>query len=395
MEVYTDIQLNVEELHHFYSKYFSYYNTLLPEWKTRFVSRCLQFISQKLITGAEGFKPDNKVRAIISASAVQLTLGLDLWNLDYFDTVIVHPSDFDNKPSGLKFKGETNLAGFIRLSWKSFISGYRVGDDNINLGLHEFTHALRFNAFRGAEQDYFVEHYFNRWLSVASEAFSDIRKKEETIFRKYGGTNINEFMSVCIEHFFESPEEIKTQYPFLYYSTAVLLNQYTLNGVTRLNVREELFTEINKLGSDVTACHLRTNIKRTATFFILLIIALPMFYTFFLTGITSGASIFLFTLLALTYLRYDFYFTSADIEKNFVVIKKGFLIFKKRSAVTVQLSQLISLRVNEELIGADWELIYYNHKNNSFYSEVILSDKRPDKDFLREMWLNKVAIFKR
>ncbi|MCE3258409.1 MAG: DgsA anti-repressor MtfA, partial [Bacteroidetes bacterium] len=143
MEAYTDIQLNVTELRQFYARYFSYYNTLNAEWQSRFVSRCYQFISLKIITGAEGFKPDNKVRAIIAASAVQLTLGLSLWTLDHFDTIIIHPSDFDNKPSGLKFRGETNLSGYIRLSWKSFIAGYRVGDDNINLGLHEFTHALR------------------------------------------------------------------------------------------------------------------------------------------------------------------------------------------------------------------------------------------------------------
>jgi MtfA peptidase len=394
LEGYTDIQLNAGELHQFYASYFSYYNTLDNEWKTRFVSRCLQFISQKIITGAEGFVPDNKVKAIISASAVQLTLGLDPWNLDHFDTIIIHPSDFDNKQTGLKFKGETNLAGFIRLSWKSFISGYKVGDDNINLGLHEFTHALRFNAFRGSEQDYFVEHYFNRWLAAANEAYSDIRKKEETVFRKYGGTNINEFMSVCIEHFFESPEEIKAQYPFLYYSTAVLLNQYTNKGSTRVNVRAELFTEINKISSPVAECHLRTDLKRTAFFMLLFVIAVPMLYTFYVSGITSGASIFLMGLCFLMYFRYDFNFISASIKQDSVSIKKGLFLFRNRFAITVQLSQLVSLRVAEDSIGADWELIYYNPVTDAFYSEMILSGKAPDKNFLREMWINKVAIFK-
>ncbi|MEO6301939.1 MAG: zinc-dependent peptidase, partial [Bacteroidia bacterium] len=227
----------------FYSNYFVYYNTLNAQYQRLFVKRCLHFISEKTIIGAEGFEADNRVKAIIAASAVQLTLGLETWSFNYFETIIIHPSDFNNAASGLKFRGETNLAGFIRLSWKGFISGYKIKDDNINLGLHEFTHALRFSAIKGDIQDYFVEHYFDKWLASAMEAYKDIKNDRATIFRKYGGTNINEFLSVCIEHYFESPEEIKKEYPNLYFCTAILLNQQTQNNTTQINIRENLLRE--------------------------------------------------------------------------------------------------------------------------------------------------------
>jgi Mlc titration factor MtfA (ptsG expression regulator) len=149
-----DIALEKEALHAFYIRYFAYYSGLDEKWQRIFLERCLYFARKKKIVGVEGFFPNNKVRAIIAASAIQLTLGIELWQMEYFSTIIIHPADFTDKISGQRFKGETNLAGYIQFSWRSFISGYRIRHDNVNLGLHEFTHALRFNPVKGFEQDY-------------------------------------------------------------------------------------------------------------------------------------------------------------------------------------------------------------------------------------------------
>jgi hypothetical protein len=390
----TDIALNPGELDAFYKKYFHYYSTLNPYWQKVFIGRCLSFITEKIIIGAEGFKPNNMVKALISASAVQLTLGLETWKLNYFDTIIIHPRDFDDKASGLRFKGETNLAGYVRLSWHSFIAGYRL-HDNTNLGLHEFTHALRFNPIIGFEQDYFFEHYFNSWLASAQEAYNDIRQNKKTIFRKYGGTNINEFLSVCIEHFFESPQEIMSQYPLLYYSTAILLNQRTDGQRTELNVRQQLFEEKNSLLHMHSVQEINTRLVNTNSFKIMLVVLVPWIYTIFATGIFSGATLVLTLMFLGAYLRYDFYFVRTHIENNHVYLRKGFFIFRNRRKLTLRLSQLISFHLyGNGTTETECDLIYYDLESNYFYSDNIPTGENFSTNFLNDIWQNKIAVFK-
>ncbi|MGZ6540316.1 MAG: zinc-dependent peptidase, partial [Bacteroidia bacterium] len=88
--------LNQKDANIFLSEYFIYYNTLNEEWKHIFVRRVIQFAQTKTFIGREGFPINNKVKAIISASAVQLTLGLTEWQLSYFDTILLFPTDFFN-----------------------------------------------------------------------------------------------------------------------------------------------------------------------------------------------------------------------------------------------------------------------------------------------------------
>lgn len=395
MDQNGDIMLKMEELHSFYLNYFVYYKTLEAKWQYTFRARCLQFIAGKEIIGAEGFEPNNKVKAIVAACAVQLTLGLKTWDLNYFETIILHPGDFENKPSGLKFRGETNLAGFIRLSWKGFVAGYKITNDNINLGLHEFTHALRFNAVKYNEQDYFVEHYFNKWQAAASEAFYDIKNNKETIFRKYGGTNMNEFISVCIEHYFESPEEIKTKYPHLYYCTAILLNQETRNGITRIGIREAFMNELNILQNGFSEKIIKTDPLRSTSFTIGSIILIPLAYTIYVTGFLSGASIFLFALILAIYLRFDFRFTKVSFNKQQFKVSKGFIFFRNWRTFSLPASHIVSLRVyNMDEKDNHWEMIFYNPGNDAFYEETITASDAIEPAFVQEVLRNRIAYFK-
>lgn len=395
MDLNADIELKYQQFFNFYEGYFAYFNTLKPEWKNKFVLRAIDFVKSKMIVGAEGFKPNNKVKAIIAASAVQLTLGLTRWQLEYFDTIIIHPSDFDNKPTGQKFKGETNLQGHIRFSWQSFISGYRVGNDKLNLGIHEFAHALRFNPIKGAEQDYFVEHYFNRWLAAANEAYEDIKNNRQDVFRKYGGTNINEFLSVCIEHYFESPQEIKNKYPMLYYCTAILLNQEKVEGRTELNIRRRLFLEKNAQARPFNDSVVTTKFLRTSSFKTMTVTSVPLLLTIFNVGFVNAGTMVLAIILFLFYLRFDYRFTAIQFHNDKIYLRKGFFIFKNRLNLRLELSQLISVKIEEEGNAADWEIVYFNLEDKFFYSEEISSSGPTPKDFIKQLLINKVAVFLR
>lgn len=382
-----DISINYEQLDVFYNRYFAYYRSLQAYYKKRFVNRCLIFLNQKYIDGINDFEPDNRIKALIAASAVQLTLGLECWEMDYFDLIIVHPQDYKGN-TGLKFSGETNLAGYVKLSWKTFLRGYTFNSDNINLGLHEFSHALHFSGLKGGEQDYFLDNYFNNWLSSAYEAFNDLKLGRLSIFRPYGGTNINEFISVCFEHFFESPQQIKETYPLLYYSTACLLNQLPDATNTQLNVRAVMMDEKSKLLPGLEHYHFSSPVSAA-----ILVAIVPLIYTVLSAGLTNVISLCFEALFVLLYLRYDFSYTQLTINNREFEIKRGCFIFKSRKQQSNPIACLISFRSGSDTENGNYELIFYDTSDERFYEED-LNLKQGDSDSLiKALKTNRITYY--
>lgn len=384
----SDIELNPNELDLFYRNYFRYYNTLDEVYKQKFVERCLTFISEKVISGAEDFQADNRVKSLIAASAVQLTLGLDIWELNYFEEIELHPTNFDNAKGDLKYSGETNLQGYIKLSWKSFIHGYEINDDNMNLGLHEFSHALRFNSIKGNEQDYFVDNYFNKWIACAFDAFNDIRKKKDTIFRSYGGTNINEFLSVCIEHYFESPEEIKENYPVLYYATGILLNQVTEGSKTQLGIRKEFFKNQNNYFQGFQKLEAKITFLKHWSSKLWGFVFAVLVYNILNGKILNPITLALFVMVVAIYLWFDYTASNIIFDLKGITLKKGFVLFKNRKTWTIPVSQFVSCRVNEE----EWILTYYDDSDTFFHEETIYPPNGVNAEFLADCKQNKIAV---
>lgn len=385
-----DIELNPSELDLFYGKYFRYYNTLDEGYKQKFTGRVLKFISEKVISGAGDFEADNRVKALIAASAVQLTLGLETWELYYFEEIELHPSDFDNAKGDLKYSGETNLQGYIKLSWKSFIRGYEINDDNMNLGLHEFSHALRFNSIKGHEQDYFVDNYFNKWIACASDAFTDVRDKKETIFRNYGGTNMNEFLSVCIEHYFESPEEIKEQYPVLYYATGILLNQVSEGNKTGIGIRKEFLAAQNNCFRGFQQLEIKTTFLKHWSSKLWGFVLAVLIYNILGGKIMHPITLALFLMVIPIYVWFDYNMSTVAFNSKSIYFKKGFMLFKNRRAWSIPVSQFVSFRVS----GEEWILTYYKDSDDFFHEETLYPPNGVNETFLADCRQNKIAVLR-
>ncbi|MDX2172056.1 MAG: zinc-dependent peptidase [Bacteroidota bacterium] len=394
MQSPNSLSLEPNQLSEFYEQNFSYFNKLNNHWQNIFIGRCIEFIALKQIISHNHKNVNNSIKAIIAASAVQLTLGIDTWQLSYFDTIIIHPEDFENTSNGLIYKGETSLNGIIKLSFKSFINGYKNSTDNINLGLHEFTHALRFNSVRGHEQDYFIDLYFSKWLVSASEAFNNIKNGKDDLFRKYGGTNINEFMSVCIEHYFESPHQIKERYIHLYYNTAILLNQETTEANVSVNVRQKFFEEKNMIYSPITNINFKYNYLQYGWLKASLIVFSIALFTTFKIGINQGPSLILFLIAILLYCRFDYSFTKLNFTNKEIEIKKGFSFFSFLNPKKILLSQLISVSSCNKENNIDLNLIYYQSSDTYFYEENFNFKPFNTKQLFDELRANKIAIFK-
>lgn len=232
------------------SSKFIYYQKLDDKAKTKFLQRLFRFIDNKEFNGSGGLQVTDEMIILISASAIQLTFGLEEYLLDHFSKIFVYPKAYYSKISGQYHKGETNLAGAIALSWSHFTDGYNKPGDKINLGLHEMAHALRFDKFKSQDYDRFFNAYFNKWQVVAEEEYQNTKEKGSVFFRDYGGTNKNEFFAVCVESFFESPSEFKRLHPEIYQHMCILLNQdplmlqYADPGLQQIRNRKTTIIEL-------------------------------------------------------------------------------------------------------------------------------------------------------
>ncbi|MCE9540543.1 MAG: zinc-dependent peptidase, partial [Bacteroidetes bacterium] len=238
---YIQSSISKEIIHNELEHSFIYFKNLNSGLKQRFVERTSIFIEQKKFVARQHLEMTDTIRIIISACAIQVTFGLDTYTLDTFEYVVIYPDVYESPITKQMHKGETNLNGFICLSWKHVLAGLENPRDNYNLGIHEWTHALRFNGINYDQTDYFFDGYINKWVANAIPEFSILKKEKNSIFRHYGATNIHEFLSVCTEHFFESPDEFKLKAPELFEQMCILLNQIPgIDKSTQIGVRNVL-----------------------------------------------------------------------------------------------------------------------------------------------------------
>lgn len=359
-----------------------YYSKLSPEYKVVFKNRVNSFISNKSITPRQNFTVTNEMKVQLASAAVQLTLGLETWNLEYFNQIFVYPGEYKNPQTNLMHKGETNLGGFMCFSWPDFIRGNQTPDDKINLGLHEFGHALRFSGIKGHATDYFFDNYFKRWLASAYIEYSRMRNGYQSILRKYGAVNINEFFSVVIETFFETPFEFKSSLPELYLHTSILLNQTTTDdGKVLINCREDLLNGNNiHLKKDYGSA-LLFNLRYNGPFFLTMAFVIVGIFSLQNGGYKYPPPYIMFCLAFLSWGYLEINYNRLYFMKTIFSLRKGYLVVQPLRDVVLPYSHLVSFEVKYEYVEKNHEttkqiseanLTYY--KNGNFYTEDISMD---------------------
>ncbi len=201
-----------------------FYRNLDIEKRTKFVSRLLHFQFTKSFQYIS-IDPQPEIRVLISAAAIQLTFGLEHYLLDFFRKIYVIGSDYYYGLNQEIYQGHVNTNG-IYLSWNNFLQGYRYCDDAQNVGLHEMAHALAYTNFVAQEDmDYDFVKRFHSFSKTARPIFNRLQKQNDTFLDNYATTNYNEFWAVCIETFFEKPEQLHSELPELYNALSYVLNQ--------------------------------------------------------------------------------------------------------------------------------------------------------------------------
>jgi Mlc titration factor MtfA (ptsG expression regulator) len=206
---------------------FHFYNKLTPKHQRYFEHRVASFIVDKQFVGREGLIVTDEMKVLISATAVMLTFGFRDFYIGLISKIFIYPEIFYSTTNQEYHKGEFNpKLQVLVLSWKDFKNGFDIKNDNINLGIHEFAHAIHLNSIkeRDVSSTIFADT-FKELTTLLSE--KEILRKElieSKYFREYAYTNQYEFLAVIIENFIETPTEFKTQFPEVYDKTKQMLN---------------------------------------------------------------------------------------------------------------------------------------------------------------------------
>lgn len=210
----------------FINTHFKFYRTLSAKRKTYFEHRLVQFVKNKEFIGRDGFIVTPDVELLLGATAVMLTFGMKYFYIKILERIIIYPGEFYSTVSDDYHKGEFNpKLNAIVFSWKDFLQGFKIENDNLNLGIHEFTHAIHFNSL--TETDYSSKIFKRSFAELTLFLSQNEPLRKELIasqyFRDYAFTNQFEFLAVLIENFIETPENFKSHFPNLYRKVKQLL----------------------------------------------------------------------------------------------------------------------------------------------------------------------------
>ena len=211
-------------------KEITFYSKLSSSEKKIFEHRVSKFIKKHKFVG-QNVIVSEVMKVLIAATAIQLTFGLKSYLYDLFHTIIIYPSVYQSTVTKSMHKGESNpKLGVLVFSWEDFVEGMRIENDNLNLGLHEFTHALHFSFLKKkyGEAGNFLSSY-EELLEKCTKEFM-VKMRADTYIRSYAHENAYELLSVLIECFFETPKQLKEGYPFVYVQLSKMLNLDTLKS---------------------------------------------------------------------------------------------------------------------------------------------------------------------
>jgi len=209
------------------SNNFNFYNKLNKKQRKYFEHRVASFIEDKHFIGRDGVIINDEIRTLISATAVMLTFGFRDFYIGLIDKIFVYPKAFYSLTNDDYHKGEFNpKLKTLVLSWEDFEQGYNIGDDNLNLGIHEFAHAIHLNSIK--ERDVSSTLFKDSFKELTTLLSNNKHLRDQLVgsryFREYAYTNQFEFLAVLIEYFFETPIEFKNQFPKIYNKVKQMLN---------------------------------------------------------------------------------------------------------------------------------------------------------------------------
>ncbi|NJX16174.1 zinc-dependent peptidase [Tamlana crocina] len=224
-------KLNIEQIR-ILENHFTFYNRLDAKYKRYFRHRVATFIKKKNFQGKEGFVITEEVKVLVSATAVMLTFGFRKYLIDYVKFILVYPTKYFSQINKTYHKGEYNAQlETLVLSWDNFQEGFRIEDDKLNLGIHEFAHAIHYSSIKQEDINSII--FVDTFNELREELAVNRHLKNELVssnlIRSYALTNDAELLAVVIETFIEAPQAFLGLFPEVYGKLRQMLN-FDFNG---------------------------------------------------------------------------------------------------------------------------------------------------------------------
>ena len=161
--------------HTIVSTNFRYYNRLNLEDQRKFLFRTYMFKRSKKFHFIE-VNETAEMPILVSATAVQLTFGLDKYLMGYFRDIYILRDDYHYGFYSRPFQGHVDHSG-IYLSWDNFMKGLRGMTPNCNVGLHEMGHALAYvNFITETDEDKHFKKEFKQFSKVARPIYNSMQE---------------------------------------------------------------------------------------------------------------------------------------------------------------------------------------------------------------------------
>ena len=205
---------------------FQFYKKLSVKEKGYFHHRMACFIEKYQFMPREDFTVTREAETLIAATYVMLTFGMRRYLIEAFDKIIIYPQEYLSTQTEEYYKGEFNpRMRAVVFSWKDFIEGYEISTDNLNLGIHEFAHVVHFHSMKNNDASSLTfRKYYTQLYKEVNHPPNRQMLIDADYFRIYAYTNPYEFVSVIIEHYFETPNQFKQEFPVLFKHVSRMLN---------------------------------------------------------------------------------------------------------------------------------------------------------------------------
>ncbi|AWG23918.1 zinc-dependent peptidase [Flavobacterium kingsejongi] len=205
---------------------FPFYRKLSDKNKVYFEHRVKAFLLHYRFVGRENLVVTQEMKILVAATYIMLSFGMRRYLINVFRYIILYPGTYYSVNTQQYHKGEYSPKNkAVVLSWADFLSGLRNSNDNINLGLHEFGHALHLNALKSNDTSAAIfTDEFNKILQYYKDHELQRQLVSKNYFREYAYENQFEFLAVLLEHFFETPDTFKSTFPELYHNVKTMIN---------------------------------------------------------------------------------------------------------------------------------------------------------------------------
>lgn len=203
-----------------------FYKALNDRLKAKFEKRVVRFRHRKKILFHEDVQNQDKIRLLLAATGTMLTLGMADFLILSINKIIVYPSQYYSVMTKKEHFGEYNpgLKTLI-FSEEQLLLGFRIPNDNLNLAVHEFAHALSFNVANKLNVRSFLFLFgMKRIKKLLRNNEFNAKWEKNKYFRAYGKTNLHEFFAVAVESYVETPKEFEKQFPKLFKTLQFMLN---------------------------------------------------------------------------------------------------------------------------------------------------------------------------